>query len=129
VGSKPPKVDGFGVAERKAVHAAVRLVWQRCLARRLALKRATDAEGYFRCEQCGERTPKCHVDHREPVGEVGGPDYIARMFTPSVNLSVLCPPCHKPKTKRERVRVTRAGVPRAAASSDPPLPTARAPRA
>lgn len=103
------KTDGFGVAERKAVHAAVRLVWQRSLARRLAVKRATDAEGYLCCEGCGARTPKAHVDHIEPVGEVGGPGYIERMFVPSTGLRVLCPPCHKPKTKRERVRVMRAG--------------------
>jgi hypothetical protein len=99
---KLPKVDGFGPAERKAVASAVRQVWHRSLARRLAIKRATDADGYLCCEQCGNRTPKAHVDHREPVGEIGGPDYIARMFTPSVNLAVLCPPCHKPKTLRER---------------------------
>ena len=105
---KLPKVDGFGAAERKAVHAAVRLVWHRSLARRLAVKRATDAEGYVRCEQCHQRTPKAHVDHREPVGEVGGPDYVARMFAPSAALQVLCPDCHKPKTKRERAGKQRA---------------------
>lgn len=97
-----PKCDGFGVAERKAVHAAVRLVWQRSLSRRLAIKRATDSEGYLCCEQCGTRTPKAHVDHIEPVGEVGGVDYVARMFAPSTGLRVLCPPCHKIKTKEER---------------------------
>lgn len=96
------KVDGWGAAERRAVHAAVRQVWHRSLARRLAVKRATDAEGYIRCEQCGERTPKGHVDHRNPVGEVGADGYIARMFVPSTELQVLCPPCHRPKTKRER---------------------------
>lgn len=111
------KVDGFGVAERKAVHAAVRLVWQRSLARRLALKRATDAEGYLRCEQCRQRTPKAHVDHREPVGEVGGTNYIADMFAPSVSLDVLCPPCHRAKTAAERkatakVRLSRSAAPR-----------------
>ena len=99
-----PKQDGFGPAERKAVHAAVRLVWHRSLARRLAIKRATDAEGYVCCEQCGQRTPKAHVDHIEPVGEVGGDGYVARMFVPSEKLSVLCPKCHKPKTARERKR-------------------------
>jgi hypothetical protein len=97
-----PKTDGWGPAERKSVHAAVRLVWQRSLARRLALKRATDAEGYLCCEQCGQRAPKVHVDHPLPVGEVGGEHYIQRMFQPSANLRVLCIPCHKPKTKRER---------------------------
>ena len=104
---KAVKTDGFGIAERKAVHAAVRLVWQRSLARRLAVKRATDAEGYIRCEQCGKRTPKHHVDHRVPVGEVGGVDYIARMFAPSAELQVLCPPCHRPKTAAERKRKTK----------------------
>ncbi len=102
------KVDGWGPAEKKAVHAAVRLVWQRCLARRLAVKRATDADGYYRCEQCHERTPRVHVDHIEPVGEVGGDGYIAKMFVPSSALRVLCPPCHKPKTKRERNATAKA---------------------
>lgn len=102
------KVDGWGPAEKKAVHAAVRLVWQRSLSRRLAVKRATDDEGYIRCEACCQRTPKSHVDHLEPVGEVGGPDYIPRMFVPSHKLRVLCPPCHKPKTARERKRKVKA---------------------
>jgi Zn finger protein HypA/HybF involved in hydrogenase expression len=97
-----PKCDGFGPAERKAVHAAVRLVWQRSLARKLALKRATDAEGYYRCEDCGARAPRVHVDHIDPVGEVGGPDYVQRMFAPSDQLRVLDPKCHKAKTKQER---------------------------
>jgi Zn finger protein HypA/HybF involved in hydrogenase expression len=103
-----PKLDGFGPAERKAVHSAVRLVWQRSLARRLAVKRATDAEGYIRCEQCLERTPKHHVDHIENVGEVGGPDYIQRMFVPSDQLRVLCRTCHAPKTKLERRKRKKA---------------------
>lgn len=101
---KVAKTDGFGVAERKAVHSAIRLVWQRSLARRLALKRATDADGYFVCEGCGMRAPKVHVDHTDPIGEVGGEGYIRRMFAPSYFLQVLCPPCHRPKTKRERKR-------------------------
>lgn len=131
-----PKIDGFGVAERKAVHAAVRLVWQRSRARQLALRRATDADGYLTCEQCRARTPKAHVDHIDPVGEVGGDGYIGRMFAPSNRLQVLCPTCHRPKTNRERVRVMRAGVvrgtarPRPPASlAVPPLPTADAPAA
>ncbi len=99
---KAEKIDGFGPAEKKAIHSAVRLVWQRSKARRLAIARATDAQGYVRCEQCKKRTPKHHVDHPTPVGEVGGPRYIQKMFIPSHKLKVLCPPCHKPKTKKER---------------------------
>ncbi len=105
---KVAKVDGFGVAERKAVRSAIRLVWQRSLARRLALKRATDAAGYLVCEQCGERTPKAHVDHLEPAGEVGSDGYVARMFVPSTELRVLCVACHKSKTKKERQRCVAA---------------------
>jgi Zn finger protein HypA/HybF involved in hydrogenase expression len=97
-----PKIDGFGVAERKAVRSAVRLVWHRSLPRRLALKRATDAEGYICCEQCGQRTPRHHVDHIEALGDVESDGYLVRLFVPSSALRVLCPPCHRPKTLRER---------------------------
>jgi Zn finger protein HypA/HybF involved in hydrogenase expression len=99
---KAEKVDGFGTRERQLIHAAVRLVWQRSRARALAIRRATDKQGFVRCEKCKKRTPKHHVDHRRPIGEVGGPDYIQKMFVPSKKLDVLCPPCHRPKTKKER---------------------------
>jgi hypothetical protein len=102
-----PKTDGWGPAEKKSVHSAVRQVWQRSHARRLALKRATDAEGYYRCEDCGARAPRVHVDHIEAVGEVGGPDYVQRMFAPSDQLRVLDPKCHKLKTKAERATKKR----------------------
>jgi hypothetical protein len=102
--TKVAKVDGFGVAEKKAVRSAIRLVWQRSHARKLALQRATDADGFFRCEPCGTRVPKVHVDHIEAVGEVEAPGYIERMFVSSDGLQVLCYPCSREKTKAERKR-------------------------
>jgi hypothetical protein len=122
---KVAKTDGFGVAEKKAIRSAIRLVWQRSRARKLALERATDADGFFRCEPCGTRVPKVHVDHRECVGEVEAPGYIERMFTPSVNLEVQCVECHRAKTRAERqakkdsVRTSPARSRRAAALPQP----------
>lgn len=99
---KEPRVDGLGPRERKQIHSAVRLVWSRSHARRLAILRATDAQGFTRCEVCRKRSPKVHVDHPDPVGAVDGPDYIKKMFQPSRFYKVLCPPCHRLKTKEDR---------------------------
>jgi hypothetical protein len=103
-GRKPKRerVDGLGPDELKRIHSAVRLVWTRCLSRRLAVKRASDAKGFVYCELCKEVTPKAYVDHIEPIGQVGGPDYIQRMFKPSIELQVLCRSCHDKKTRAER---------------------------
>ena len=65
------------------------------------------ADGFPRCEskQCANRgkpVPKVFVDHIEPVGKVGGPRYIQRMFIPSVGLQCLCKKCHDAKTKEEK---------------------------
>ena len=64
-------------------------------------------DGFPRCENlacpsAGAAVPKVFVDHIDPVGEVGGPSYIQRMFIPSVRLQALCKKCHDAKTKAER---------------------------
>lgn len=99
---KPKPIDGFGPAEREKIHQAVRQVWQRSTARRICVRRNTDEEGYPVCEKCKKRTPKIKIDHIDPVGEVGGVDYIQRMFVCSNKLQGLCEKCHKEKTKEER---------------------------
>ncbi len=104
---KPEPTDGLGPNELKRIHGAVRKVWQWSRAWHLAKKRAMGEDGYPRCESkdCPSRggmVPKHFIDHIDPVGEVGGPKYIQRMFVPSSKLQALCKKCHDAKTKAER---------------------------
>lgn len=109
-------VDGLGPADLKKIHKAVRQVWSWSKAWRLAKARATDENGFVFCEhkKCpskGKPVPKVFVDHIDPVGEVGGPDYIKRMFIPSKFLQCLCKKCHDAKTKAEKgVTVKKRGA-------------------
>lgn len=100
--SKLEPTDGFGPKERQMVHKAVRQVWSWTRAWRLAKARALGKDGFPRCEQCKKRVPHVSVDHINPVGEVGGPKYIQKMFVPSDQLQCLCKKCHQPKTNAER---------------------------
>jgi hypothetical protein len=109
--SKSEKIDGLGPDDLKKIHKAVRQVWSWSHPRRLAVARATGKDGFPRCEKCRKRVPKVAVDHIEPVGEIGGPDYIRRMWCPSSKLQCLCRKCHAPKTQaeaRERAKTKRA---------------------
>lgn len=99
---KTPPIDGLGPDNLKRIHKAVRQVWQWSYAWRLVKKRATDEEGFYFCEKCFKTVSKVFVDHINPVGEVGGKDYIKKMFCSSSELQALCKKCHDPKTKRER---------------------------
>jgi 5-methylcytosine-specific restriction endonuclease McrA len=61
---------------------------------------------HFRCAECeGEFTQKdVQVDHKEPIGSCDTWDeFIDRLFCEAKNLQVLCKPCHKIKTKKERL--------------------------
>jgi hypothetical protein len=98
---KLTKTDGIGPYEIKRIRAAVRLVWHRCHARALAVKRCTGTDGFTYCERCKERTPKLKIDHIENVGEVDS-GFIFRMFVPSIGLQGLCKKCHDKKTALER---------------------------
>lgn len=98
---KIPPTDGFGPKEVKAARIALRLVWSRCHARKLVIKRCTDRDGWTYCEKCHKRTPKLKVDHLKACGKLTG-GYLQRLFTPSKNLQGLCDSCHKIKTKIER---------------------------
>ncbi len=104
---KIEKIDGLGPSDLQAIHKAVRQVWSWSKPWRLAKARAMHEDGFPRCEnkKCpkkGKPVPKVFVDHKQPVGEVGGPNYIQKMFIPSKNLQCLCKPCHDAKTKEER---------------------------
>ncbi len=94
-------MDGLGPYEIKKIRAAIRLVWQRSLARKLVVTRCMGFDGFPRCEMCGAKTAQLKVDHIEPVGDLDG-GFIARLFTPSRNLQGLCKEHHDEKTKAER---------------------------
>src|ERR1051326_4503932 len=107
------KIDGLNPADLKNIHKCVRQAWSWSHVRRLAVKRATGPDGYQYCEDpkheggkggkfhASRRVPKLTVDHIEPVGEVGGQNYIQKMWTPSKNLLSICPRCHYKKTRED----------------------------
>lgn len=97
---KAKPTDGLGPHEMKKISSAVRLVWQRSKARQIAVKRCTNQDGYFVCEQCKSVTPKIKIDHIIPVGTLRD-GFVERMFCPSTGLQGLCHECHKIKTKAE----------------------------
>lgn len=105
---KTPQVDGFGPRERKRVHSAIRQVWYQSTSRRLAVKRATDPDGFFKCERCKKKVPKIHVDHKVPVGALDSGNAIMRLFCPSSGLQCWCHGCHREKTKAERAASAKA---------------------
>jgi len=110
--SKPEKIDGFGPKERSKVHAAIRRVWQQSShARKLCQKRVALPGDYHRCEDCGSKVPKIHIDHIEPVGSLIEGDAIARLFCPSTGLQGLCKTCHDAKTALEKKAKKLLSVP------------------
>jgi hypothetical protein len=105
--AKVEKIDGINSEDLKRIHRAVRQVWQWSHPWKLAKKRARGQDGFDYCEnpECpnrGKPVPKVFVDHIDPVGEVGGPEYIQRMFVSSEHLQCLCKKCHDAKTREER---------------------------
>ena len=66
---------------------------------------------HYKCAKCKEEFPQkeVQVDHKKPVvdpkmGFVNWNVYINRMFCDIKNFQVLCKPCHKEKTKLERIK-------------------------
>lgn len=60
---------------------------------------------HYRCASCGEDFPQSgvQVDHTKPIGSCETWDtFIEALFCEADNLQVLCKPCHKEKTKKER---------------------------
>lgn len=105
--AKPEKIDGLGPEDLKKIHKAVRQVWMWSHPWRLVKRRTLGVDGFHRCESTtcthlGAPVPKIFVDHINAVGEIGGPDYIKKMWCSSDQLQGLCKKCHDAKTKDER---------------------------
>jgi hypothetical protein len=103
---KLEKIDGLGPKEIAQIRTALRKVWSWSRARRIAIARATGADGFPFCEnkKCKEgRVPKIYVDHIEACGDVTDGGYIDRLFVSSKGLQCLCKRCHDAKTKQERL--------------------------
>lgn len=104
VKEKIKPMDGLGSHEIKRIRSAIRLVWMRCKARQVAIKRAeviAAGEVYYACEQCENVVPRIKVDHITPVGDLKD-GFIERLFCTSEHLQSICNKCHKEKTKAER---------------------------
>ena len=64
---------------------------------------------HYKCHKCKQEftSKDVEVDHIKPVidpkkGFVSWDDYINRLFCDEKNLQVLCKPCHKEKTLKEK---------------------------
>jgi 5-methylcytosine-specific restriction endonuclease McrA len=60
---------------------------------------------HFRCASCTDLFPikKIQVDHIIPIGKCASWDeFIEKLFCEKDNLQVLCIPCHKIKSKKDR---------------------------
>jgi len=100
-------VDGLGPEDLKKIHKALGQVRRWSYPVRLVKKRCLHPDGFYRCEnrKCpdkGKPVPTIQVDHIDPIGEIGGPGYIERMFVSSKRLQGLCKKCHQKKTNQER---------------------------
>lgn len=108
----PPGTLTDKTAER--MRKVLREVWHlRSWQKKMALARATDAEGFTVCEECHKRAPKVHVDH---IIRAGTPDagFLERLFVhPDHGLKVLCVPCHRDKTAIEQLDFFLVKPPRA----------------
>ena len=104
---KKEKIDGLSSDDLSRINKALGQVRKWSYPVRLVKKRCLHADGFYRCEntQCqskGMPVPSIQVDHIEPIGEIGGSEYIKRMFVSSDKLQGLCKKCHQEKTKAER---------------------------
>ncbi|CAN5426506.1 hypothetical protein BH11ARM1_BH11ARM1_14260 [soil metagenome] len=110
--AKKPKqiTDGYGPEERKRIHSAIRQVWQRCTARRIAARRCALPGDFSRCEVCTAMVPKIHIDHIVPAGTIADAGFVERLFCPSSGLQGMCPTCHKAKTAVERAMMKKLKV-------------------
>lgn len=95
-------IDGISPDLIKRYSSAIRKVWSWSSARRLAIKRATNVEGFTVCESCRVVAPKVHVDHIVPCGDIMSDGFMERLNVSSHGLQVLCPKCHRSKTKKDQ---------------------------
>lgn len=98
---KDQPIDGMSSKDIKKLRAATRQVWSWSTPRKLCVARATDGEGFGRCEQCKAKTPKIYIDHVIPVGNLDS-GYFKRLYVSSEGLQALCRKCHGAKTKAEK---------------------------
>lgn len=96
------KIDGLGPIDEKRLRTAIRQVWSWNHARRLCIERATDEEGFGRCEGCKRKVPKLFADHKDQIGEFKARTFIERMFVPSSELQALCKRCYDAKNRIDR---------------------------
>ena len=80
--------------------------WLRSQLRSNAIKKARVERGSYKCGCCGGlfKANELNVDHEFPRG-YGNPDliqYVARTFCSPDRLTVLCVPCHKSKSAKEK---------------------------
>lgn len=101
---KLQKCDGLGAYEVEKIRKAMRVVWQRSHARKLAVLRSTGEDGFSYCELCKVMTPKIKIDHIEACGVVDA-GFIERLFCPSSGLQAICNECHNKKTKEDRKKL------------------------
>ena len=84
-----------------------------CLKEAKTQKKINESSGrlaqHYKCAKCKKDFPmtQVQVDHIEPVvdvkkGFVDWNTYISRMYCAIENLQVLCKPCHKIKSDKER---------------------------
>lgn len=90
------------------LRALLRRGWARFPERYKALNSAKVERGRYLCASCNKiyRNKEVSVDHITPCGSLQSWDdiapFIERMFCPAEDLQVLCHPCHKRKTLRDR---------------------------
>lgn len=87
----------------------LRRLFFRWWERSKAVKDARVERGLYKCAACSQIMPLkgMHIDHIDPVvdpkqGFIDWDIYISRLFCSSDNLQLLCEPCHKIKTEKER---------------------------
>lgn len=96
-------VGTLNAATAERARKILRELWhQRSWQKKVALARATDAEGFQVCESCKRRAPKVQVDHIVKCGEPDA-EFLQRLFIDPALLRVLCIPCHGDKTWCERL--------------------------
>lgn len=99
---KEPVVDGLTPKLQAKYSAAIRRVWAWSSMRRTAIKRATNEMGFTVCEACLAVSAKVHVDHIIPCGSIMSDGFLERLNVCSKGLQILCPKCHRDKTKKDK---------------------------